>query len=152
MRTAYDFSPLFRTGVGFDRLSHMLNTPAPKPENDLSYPAYNIEQKDNDHYRVTLAVAGFKANDVDVILHENTLMLSGRAEEQGEKESLNILHHGIARRAFKRRFQLADHIKVEDAGLEDGLLTINLAREVPEEKRPHKIEISGSQRSQNKAA
>jgi len=152
MRTAYDFSPLFRTGVGFDRLSHILNTAAQKPESDLSYPPYNIEQKDDDHYRVTMAVAGFKADDVDVVLHENTLTLNGRAEEKGEKESPNLLYHGIARRAFERRFQLADHIKVEDAGLEDGLLTIDLAREVPEEKRPRKIEIRGSQQLQNKAA
>jgi len=152
MRTSYDFSPLFRTGVGFDRLNHTLNTAAQKPESDLSYPPYNIEQKDDDHYRVTMAVAGFKADDVDVVLHENTLTLSSRAEEKGEKESPNLLYHGIARRAFERRFQLADHIKVEDAGLEDGLLTINLAHEVPEEKRPRKIEIRGSQKLQNKAA
>ena len=152
MRTAYDFSPLFPTGVGFDRMTRMLNNAAQNTESDLSYPPYNIQQVDEDHYRVTMAVAGFKADDVDVVLHENTLTLSGRTEEKDNKESKNLLYHGIARRAFERRFQLADHIKVENAALEDGLLTIDLARDIPEEKKPRKIEIRGTRQLQDKAA
>ena len=107
---------------------------------------------DEDHYRVTMAVAGFKADDVDVVLHENTLTVSGRAEGKEDKESKKLLYHGIARRAFERRFQLADHIKVENAALEDGLLTVDLAREIPEEKKPRKIEIRGARQLQDKAA
>ena len=152
MRTTYDFSPLFRTGVGFDRLSHMLNTATKNTASDHAYPPYNIEQRDEDHYRVTMAVAGFKADDVEVVLHENTLTLSGRAEATADKESKNLLYRGIARRAFERRFQLADYIQVEGAGLEDGLLTVDLARDIPEEKKPRKIEIRGPRQLQDKAA
>ena len=152
MRTAYDFSPLFRTAVGFDRITRMLNNSVQYADNDLSYPPYNIEQRDEDHYRVTMAVAGFKADDVDVVLHENTLTLSGRAEATADKESKNLLYRGIARRAFERRFQLADYIQVEGAGLEDGLLTVDLARDIPEEKKPRKIEIRGPRQLQDKAA
>jgi molecular chaperone IbpA len=152
MRTAYDFSPLFRTAVGFDRLTRMLDSAAQHTADDLSYPPYNIEQRDADHYRVSMAVAGFKPEDIEVVLHENTLTLSGRAGDNTDDESKNLLYRGIAQRAFERRFQLADYIKVENAGLEDGLLTIDLAREIPEEKKPRKIEIHGPARLQNKAA
>ena len=152
MRTAYDFSPLFRTAVGFDRITRMLNASAQNADNDLSYPPYDIEQKNEDHYRVTMAVAGFKPEDVDVVVHENTLKVNGRAQSQVENGGKNLLYQGIAKRAFERRFQLADYIKVIDAGLEDGLLTIDLAREVPEEKKPRKIEIRGTVKLESKAA
>ena len=152
MRTAYDFSPLFRTAVGFDRITRMLNNSVQHADSDLSYPPYDIEQKSDDHYRVTMAVAGFKPDDVDVVVHENTLTVSGRAESQAEIGDKKLLYQGIAKRAFERRFQLADYIKVEDAGLNDGLLTIDLAREVPEEKKPRKIEIRGTAKLENKAA
>ena len=105
-----------------------------------------------DEDSVTMAVAGFKADDVDVVLHENTLTLSGRAEATADKESKNLLYRGIARRAFERRFQLADYSQVEGAGLEDGLLTVDLARDIPEEKKPRKIEIRGPRQLQDKAA
>jgi molecular chaperone IbpA len=152
MRSAYDFSPLFRTAVGFDRLARLLDDSARGTEGDLAYPPYDIEQTDADHYRVTMAVAGFKPEEVEVVLHENTLTVSGRAKTESKSESAKMLYRGIAKRAFERRFQLADHIKVENAGLEDGLLTIDLAREVPEEKKPRKIEIRGAAQIESKAA
>ena len=152
MGTAYDFSPLFRTAVGFDRITRMLNNSVQYADNDLSYPPYNIEQSGEDDYRVTMAVAGFRQEDVDVVVHENTLTVTGRAQNQTDNDSKDLLYQGIARRAFERRFQLADYIKVVNAGLEDGLLTIDLTREVPEEKKPRKIEIRGTAKLENKAA
>lgn len=152
MRTAYDFSPLFRTAVGFDRVTRMLDNSARYADSDLSYPPYNIEQGGEDDYHVTMAVAGFRPDDVDVVVHENTLTVTGRAQKQAKNDSKGLLYQGIAKRAFERRFQLADHIKVVNAGLEDGLLTIDLAREVPEEKKPRRIEIRGAAKLENKAA
>ncbi len=152
MRTTYDFSPLFRTAVGFDRITRMLNNSAQYADGDLSYPPYDIEQKGEDHYRVTMAVAGFKPEEVEVVVHENTLTVSGRAQSETENGGKDLLYQGIAKRAFERRFQLADYIKVENAGLEDGLLTIDLARQVPEEKKPRRIEIRGAEKLENKAA
>ena len=152
MRSAYDFSPLFRTAVGFDRISRLLDDSSRYSDSDLSYPPYDIEQKDADHYRVTMAVAGFKPEEVDVVVHENTLTVSGRVKSETKEEGKTVLYKGIAKRAFERRFQLADYIKVDHAGLEDGLLTIDLAREVPEEKKPRKIEIRGTAQLENKAA
>lgn len=152
MRTTYDFSPLFRTAVGFDRLTRILNNSAQHAENDLSYPPYDIEQNGEDQYRVTMAVAGFRPDDVDVVVHENSLTVSGRGQSQAENDGKEVLYQGIAKRAFERRFQLADYIKVVNAGLEDGLLAIDLAREVPEEKRPRKIEIRSAAQLESKAA
>jgi molecular chaperone IbpA len=152
MRTAYDLSPLFRTAVGFDRVNRMLNSSAQYADSDLSYPPYNIEQSGEDDYRVTMAVAGFKADDVDVVVHETTLTVTGRAQKQAENDNQGLLYQGIAKRGFERRFQLADYIKVVNAGLEDGLLTVDLAREVPEEKKPRRIEIHGTAKLDSKAA
>ena len=152
MRTAYDFSPLFRTAVGFDRITRMLNNSVQYADNALSYPPYNIEQSGEDDYRITMAVAGFRQEDVDVVVHENTLTVTGRAQNQTDNDSKDLLYQGIARRAFERRFQLADYIKAVNAGLEDGLLTIDLTREVPEEKKPRKIDIRGTAKLENKAA
>ena len=130
----------------------MLNNSAQYADGDLSYPPYDIEQKGEDHYRVTMAVAGFKPEEVEVVVHENTLTVSGRAQSETENGGKDLLYQGIAKRAFERRFQLADYIKVENAGLEDGLLTIDLARQVPEEKKPRRIEIRGAEKLENKAA
>ena len=150
MRTAtFDFSPLFRTAVGFDRLTRMLDSAAQYSDGDLSYPPYNIEQTDDDHYRVTMAVAGFKPTDIDVVLREDTLTIKSALE--GEDKS-NWIYKGIARRAFERRFQLAEHIKVENADMSDGLLTIELAREIPEEKKPRRIPIGSAPLLEDKAA
>ena len=147
--TTFDFSPLFRTAVGFDRLTRMLDSAAQYSDGDLSYPPYNIEQTDDDHYSVTMAVAGFKPTDIEVVLTEDTLTIKSAPE--GEDKS-NWIYKGIARRAFERRFQLAEHIKVENADLSDGLLTIELAREVPEEKKARRIPIGSAPLLEDKAA
>ena len=147
--TTFDFSPLFRTAVGFDRLTRMLDSAAQYSDGDLSYPPYNIEQTDDDHYSVTMAVAGFKPTDIEVVLTEDTLTIKSAPE--GEDKS-KWIYKGIARRAFERRFQLAEHIKVENADMSDGLLTIELAREVPEEKKPRRIPIGSAPLLEDKAA
>ena len=147
--TTFDFSPLFRTAVGFDRLTRMLDSAAQYSDGDLSYPPYNIEQTDDDRYRVTMAVAGFRPTEIEVVLTENTLTIKSNPESE---EKSKWIYKGIARRAFERRFQLADHIKVENAAMSDGLLTIELAREVPEEKKPRRIPIGSPPLLEDEAA
>lgn len=141
MHNTFDFSPLFRSTVGFDRLSRMLET-GMLSEQDSAYPPYNIVKVSEDQYRITMAVAGFAEDELDITSKENQLIIQGRAKEreQGD-ENITYLHRGIAARAFERRFQLADHIKVAAAGLENGLLTVSLVREIPEEMKPRKIQI-----------
>ena len=151
MRTI-DFTPLFRSTVGYDRMQRMLDSMAHLDEQTFSYPPYNIESHGEDAYRITMAVAGFGANDVEVVVQGNTLTVTGRAQNQVENDNQDLLYQGIAKRTFERRFQLADYIKVADAALEDGLLTIDLAREVPDEKKPRKIEIRGTAKLVKKAA
>ena len=152
MRTAYDLSPLFRTAVGFDRVTSMLNSSAQYTDSDPSYPPYNNRASGEDEYLVTMAVAGFGADDVDGVEHENTLTVTGRAQKQVENDNQGLLYQGIAKRAFERRFQLANYIKVANAVLENGLLTIDLAREVPEEKKSREVEIRSTAKLENKAA
>ncbi len=151
MRT-FDFSPLFRHSVGFDRMQRLLDAAAQMETSANSYPPYNIEQVGEDGYRISMAVAGFSENDLDVTVKENTLVVSGKLPES-DKES-TYLHHGIAGRVFERRFELADHIKVVGGSLENGLLNIDLVREIPEEKKPRKvaIETKGAKRVEDKAA
>ena len=150
--TSFDFSPLFRTAVGFDRLSHLLDSAAQYSNSDLSYPPYNIERGEENHYRVTMAVAGFKPTDIEVILKENTLTIKSASEPYNPESDQNLLYQGIAKRKFERSFQLADHIKVENANLADGLLTIELMRDIPEEKKPLKIAINSSSLLEDQAA
>ena len=139
---ALDFSPLFRTAIGFDRLARQLETARTLPDAQ-SYPPYNIEKTGEDSYVLTMAVAGFDPNDIEVVARENTLTVSGRAPQPEEGRS--FLHRGIAGRAFERRFVLADHIVVEGANLENGLLQLNLKRVVPEALKPRRIAVrSGS--------
>ncbi len=140
--TRYDLSPLFRSTVGFDRLARLVDSATRLDDASVSYPPYNIEKVGDEAYRVTLAVAGFVADELDVTLHENSLIVTGKAKD--EEKPGDFLHRGIARRAFERRFQLADHLKVTGAALVNGLLSIELVREVPEQLKPRKIEISGS--------
>jgi molecular chaperone IbpA len=137
----YDLSPLFRSTVGFDRLARLVDN-ATRLE-DTGYPPYNIEKLGEDSYRVTMAVAGFSADELDITVHENTLTVTGEAK-QADATSVQYLHRGIARRAFERRFQLADHIRVSGAALNNGLLGIDLVREVPETLKPRKIEIGAA--------
>ena len=136
---ALDFSPLFRSTIGFDRLAQLVDGAA-RPE--TSYPPYNIEVVGDNAYRLTMAVAGFTPEELDITAKDDTLVISGKAKS--EEQAPRALYRGIARRAFERRFQLADYIKVSGASLENGLLSVDLVREVPEEKKPRKIAISGS--------
>jgi molecular chaperone IbpA len=138
--TTFDFTPLFRTAVGFDRLTRTLDAAARLDDGALSYPPYNIERLDEDNYRVTMALAGFSGDDVEVVLHQDTLTVKSKAVAEKENGK-TYLHRGIASRGFERRFQLADHIVVKGVELENGLLTIDLAREIPEEMKPRTIPI-----------
>ena len=140
MRTL-DFSPLFRTTVGFDRMAHLMGSLANEPTN--SFPPYNIEATDEYNYRITMAVAGFGENDIELTTQDSQLLVSGRINRDDAEDVRSFLHRGIAERAFERRFNLAEHVVVKDARLENGLLHIDLVREVPEEKRPRKIAIAG---------
>ena len=138
MRT-YDLTPLFRTSVGFDRMSRLMDAALQLDGTAKGYPPYNIVRRDNDLYRITLAVAGFAEHDLGIELHNNLLTVTGK--NSPSDEAVEYLHHGIAGRAFERRFQLADHIKVHHASLENGLLHIDLEREVPEALKPRSIPI-----------
>jgi molecular chaperone IbpA len=137
MRT-FDFSPLYRSAVGFDRLMNVLDAAQKNGPAD-SYPPYNIEKTGEDSYQITVAVAGFGPSDLDVEVRDGQLVIVGKgaAEEQDNQ----FLHRGIARRAFERRFQLADHVEVRAADLVDGLLKVDLVREIPEAMKPRKIDI-----------
>lgn len=143
MRAAYDFSPLYRSSIGFDRVFNLLDD-ASKVTTIDNWPPYDIAKLGDNNYRITVAVAGFTQSDLSMTQEQNLLMVSGQKSEEGDGE---YLHRGIAGRAFERRFQLADHVKVTDAVLENGLLTINLRREIPEEMKPRRIEISGERSS-----
>jgi molecular chaperone IbpA len=135
-----DFSPLYRSTVGFDRLFTMLDSLA-QPDNGQTYPPYNIERTGEDAYRISMAVAGFSENDIAIEAHRNVLTIKADKAETTDENS-EVLHRGIAARAFERRFQLADHVEVVGAHLKNGLLHIDLKRSVPEEMKPRKIEIA----------
>jgi molecular chaperone IbpA len=139
MRTAFDFSPLYRSSIGFDRVFDLLENASRVTTVD-NWPPYDIAKIGDDDYRITMAVAGFAENELSMTQEQNMLMVAGQksGEETGE-----YLHRGIAGRAFERRFQLADHVKVTGAELKNGLLTIDLKREIPEEMKPRRIEIAG---------
>lgn len=139
--TTYDFAPLFRTAIGFDRLARLMDSAVSAPEAS-SYPPYNIEKTGDDTYCLTMAVAGFSPEDLDITVKENTLVISGRVN--GEGNTGEVLYRGIAGRAFERRFVLADHIVVEGADLRNGLLHVGLKRVVPEALKPRKIAIGGT--------
>jgi molecular chaperone IbpA len=140
MRNAFDFSPYRRSTVGFDQLFDFLES-ASRAEQD-NYPPFDIEKVSDDSYRITLAVAGFRQNEIDITARQNLLVITGRKAETRSKDG-NFLHVGIATRAFERRFELADFVRVENAELRDGLLSIELVREIPEAMKPRKIEING---------
>ena len=139
MRTV-DFSPLFRSTVGFDRLSRLVENALSADESSVSYPPYNIEKTGEDAYRITMAVAGFGPDDVEITAQANQLTIVGKNQAK-ENEKGQFLYRGIAGRAFERRFQLADHIKVTGAELVNGLLHVDLVREVPEVLKPRTIKI-----------
>ena len=147
MRTI-DFSPLFRHSVGFDRMQRLLDAAAQTEQNN-AYPPYNIEQLGENGYEVTLAVAGFADEDIDITLTDRTLVVSGKMSDDAAERT--FLHRGIAGRAFERRFELADHIKVKGADLVNGLLHIALERVIPESEKPRKIEIASANAKSAKA-
>lgn len=138
MRT-FDFAPLYRSTVGFDHLSQMLDSIAQRDQNQSSYPPYNIERLDKDEYRITMAVAGFTQDELNIQSEQQTLKVRGeKAEDTTERQ---YLHQGIAARNFERVFQLAEHVKVVNATIENGLLHIELRREIPEAMKPRQIPI-----------
>jgi molecular chaperone IbpA len=137
----FDFSPLFRSSIGFDRLARLVDSASRFDGAAPAYPPYNIEATGENSYRLTMAVAGFSRDELDITAQENTLVVSGKALKEENENEGRYLHHGIARRAFERRFSLADHIKVNGASLDNGLLHIDLVREVPEEAKPRQIKI-----------
>lgn len=139
----FDFTPYRRTMVGFDRLFDMLENQS-RASSSENYPPFNIERCGEDAYRITLAVAGFKPADIDITAQQNLLVVHGKKGE--EASSGQFLHVGIAQRGFERRFELADYVRVAGANLEDGLLTIELVREVPEAMKPKKIAV-GTQKT-----
>lgn len=156
--TTFDFSPLYRTSVGFDRLASMLSA-ANRPEQGNAYPPYNIIARSEDEYQITMAVAGFSEADLEISTEQNKLTVTGRRDEQDQET--NYLYRGIASRSFERRFNLADHVRVTGARLENGLLHVSLERELPEAMKPRTIEIESaagrlldadSSGEQNKAA
>ena len=140
---AFDFSPLLRSSVGFDHVNRLFELANRIDETAAAYPPYNIEKHGEDVYRITMAVAGFGEDELDVTVKENSLIITGKSAEQPKPdEQVTLLHRGIARRAFERRFELADTVKVTGAELKDGLLHIALKREVPEAKKPRQIPIN----------
>ena len=138
--TRMDFAPYRRSMVGFDRLFDMLENQGRSGSGD-NYPPFNIERRGDDAYRITLAVAGFKPQDLEITAQQNLLVVQGNKGD--ETRDGDFLHVGIAQRGFERRFELADYVRVESANLEDGLLIIDLAREIPEAMKPKKIAITG---------
>jgi molecular chaperone IbpA len=139
---SFDFTPYRRSTVGFDRLFDFLESA--RAEQGDNYPPYDIERLSDDRYRITLAVAGFSAADIDITARQNMLVVVGRKAENRNKDG-NFLHMGIATRAFERRFELADFVRVEAADMKDGLLSIDLVREIPEAMKPRKIDIGAGQ-------
>jgi molecular chaperone IbpA len=139
MRTV-DFTPLYRNAIGFDRLFNMMEANSAKNSSG-GYPPYNIEQQDENHFRITMAVAGFAEDQLDLTQKENMLIVKG---ERKAEEGKNYVYQGIAERDFERKFQLADYVKVVGASMENGLLHIDLEREIPEAMKARKIEIGGN--------
>ena len=135
-----DFAPLLRSSIGFENLNRLVDF-ATRGDSD-AYPPYNIEKVSDDGYRISMAVAGFSRDELDIVVQDNVLVIIGKAEARADEGQ--FLHRGIGKRAFERRFQLADTIKVTGAGYADGLLDVELTREVPEHKKPRRIAIDGA--------
>jgi molecular chaperone IbpA len=143
---SFDLTPLFRSTVGFDRLSRLMDAATRIDDSSLSYPPYNIERTGDDTYRITMAVAGFGENDLAITTQDNQLVISGKLGKDDDGQS--FLYRGIAGRAFERRFTLADHIRVAGASLVNGLLHVELVREVPEAMKPRQIKINAAGKPQ----
>lgn len=141
MRNSFDLTPYRRSTVGFDRLFDLIENSARLQQDN--YPPFNIERLSEDRYRVTLAVAGFKAEEIDITAQQNLLQISGHKDDVTQEDRAKFLHLGIANRNFERRFELADFVRVEAANLADGLLSVELVREIPDAMKPRKIAING---------
>ena len=147
MRSTFDFAPFRRSSVGFDRLFDMLENSS-LGQTQENYPPFDLIRKGENDYCIQLAVAGFKPDEIDITAQQNVLLVSGRKSDETDEKGENFIYRGIANRSFERRFALADHIQVKGADLKDGLLSIELVREIPEAMKPRKINISGgSERS-----
>ena len=144
MRSAFDFSPFRRSTVGFDRLFDMLENSA-GTQTQENYPPFDLIKLGDNDYRIELAVAGFKPGEIDITAQQNVLIVSGRKNEENEEKGSDYIYRGIATRTFERRFALADHIQVKGADMKDGLLAIELVREIPEAMKPRKIDIGGTE-------
>lgn len=144
MRSAFDFAPYRRSTIGFDRLFDLLENSS-FGQGGENYPPFDLIRLDDNCYRISLAVAGFDRDEIDITAQQNQLIVSGK---KGDDENVDYIHRGIANRSFERRFGLADFIKVRDADLKDGLLSIDLVREIPEAMRPRKISIGGAEPQQ----
>jgi molecular chaperone IbpA len=142
MRTAFDFSPLYRTTVGFDRIAQILDAANQNSTNTNNYPPYDIEMTGDNTYTITIAVAGFTENELDIQSENNVLQVRGKKDKVDSKKK--FLYQGIAYRSFERKFQLADYVRVLDARLENGLLKVDLLKEIPEAMKPKKISINGN--------
>lgn len=136
---AIDLTPLYRSSIGFDRMARLLDGTFSVDSNASTYPPYNIEAIDDNRYAITLAIAGFKEDDIDIVVEKGVLSIKGKKDDD---ESPHYLHQGIATRSFERKFNLADFVEVTGAELMNGLLTISLVKELPEEMKPRKIEIA----------
>ncbi|MEM8728286.1 MAG: Hsp20 family protein [Pseudomonadota bacterium] len=143
MRNSFDLAPLYRATVGFDRIADMMDRVMASDVSAQTYPPYNIEKTADDAYRISVAVAGFSPDDLSVEVKDGAVVVAGRKADAAEKER-TYLHRGIATRAFERRFQLADHVRVSGAGHSDGMLHIDLQREIPEALKPRRIDISSN--------
>ena len=142
MRTTTDFSPLYRSFIGFDHLAGLIDQ-ASRADKQSSYPPYNIELLAEDQYRISMAIAGFAEQELEIESKQNTLVVTGTKAVDKDKTNRKFLHQGIAERNFERKFQLGDHVKVIGAFMENGLLHIDLQREIPEALKPRKIAING---------
>ena len=152
MRSAFDFAPFRRSTVGFDRLFDMLESNG-LTQGQENYPPFDLIKSGDNEYRIELAVAGFRPDEIDITAQQNVLIVSGRKIEESDESRPDYIYRGIANRSFERRFALADHIQVRGADMKDGLLAIELVREIPEAMKPKKIEIgSGSASSQERSA
>jgi molecular chaperone IbpA len=138
----FDLTPLYRSSVGFDRLANVLDQVMAGDVGQTTYPPYNIEKTGDNAYRITVAVAGFADDELSIEARDGQLVITGRKSETDEAKQGNFLHRGIATRAFERRFQLADHVRAVEAATENGLLHVDLVREVPEALKPRKIEVA----------
>jgi molecular chaperone IbpA len=152
MRSAFDFAPFRRSTVGFDRLFDMLENSSFGQGQQENYPPFDLIKKGDNDYCIELAVAGFKPEEIDITAQQNVLIVSGRKRDESDEKGSNYIYRGIANRSFERRFALADHIQVKGADMKDGLLSIDLVREIPDAMKPKKINIGGSAGSEKKSA